>query len=317
MLNRRIILLALLALPLLWLCSCNDDDDCPTCPGEVTPSLENLWPHADGTDWSYDFRYRVHELETSVGDTLPGMSTLHAALLEPVASALVSEDEGIYRQTVNGTVTTDSDVTAINMDVTIYSEVYGDKSLSPDNALLGAIARARPDLREKLEDRLGRRLADKDLDEAGFLFFLSPYAFAVEDSGYFGYGDLSTEHSWIYLTDELEVGSEFSIRLVPQLADDLWLYGRIWSVGDFTSGGATYANAVECMYVMDLGIQISVDEQGDIISTHHAYCYGRTVFVPEIGPVYCQERRILTPDDLIQDPDPMPTIADCTCVLIR
>ena len=32
-----------------------------------------------------------------------------------------------------------------------------------------------------------------------------------------------------YLDGDLAVGTEFSMQLVPDLADDIWLYGRIWS----------------------------------------------------------------------------------------
>ena len=287
----------LLLLALVSLAACNDDDDCPTCPPESPePTLDNLWPLADGTDWVYDFQFNEKEWSTDTGDTLPGFAALRQALLNPAPGTVVSQDEGLYRQYWNGQVTTDSGVVAKNMEVIIYGEVSGEvRGRNPDG-LLELIARARGDLRPAIEGRLGRSLTHKSLDEAGDMFFLSPYAFAYEDSGYFGYGDLNGLHTWTYLTDDLAPGDGFTQQLVPGLADDIWLYGRVWNVGEFSVGNTVYSNAVECLYAIDLGFQQAMDAYGDIITEGYSYMYGRTVFVPEVGPVYCQERRVFPPD---------------------
>lgn len=313
---RRSSLLLILFLALMS-SGCGDDDDCAVCPGDLPdPSLANLWPTVDGTDWAYDFQFQVSAGLEDTGEDLPTMEALHQALLVPVATEQISLDEGIYRQTWNGHVTTDSGITALNMDVTIYSDVNGEMRTPGGNGLLQLIAQARPDLRPGIEQHIGSRLVDKSLTEAGQMFFLSPYAFAVEDSGYFGYGDIDQNHSWVFLTDDLEVGAEFAHQLVPGLAEDIWLYGRVWSVGDFTVGETTYHQALECMYVIDLGIQEVVDEEGNILASGRSYSYGRTVFVPEVGPVFCQERRALLSSDSLQD-DPLSGIYSYTCALIR
>jgi hypothetical protein len=43
--------------------ACNDDEDCVDCPDVTTPdpTMANIWPHADGTAWTFDGVYR--ELE--------------------------------------------------------------------------------------------------------------------------------------------------------------------------------------------------------------------------------------------------------------
>lgn len=320
MFNSRYVLTVVLICLLGFLCSCSDDDDCPTCPGEITPSLNNLWPHEDGTDWAYDFQFKYHEGLVDPELTLPTMEVLHEKLLSAVDTDLISHDQGIYRQTFDGMFTTESGVEAQNLEVIIYSDV-NDQERALDRRtdnLLDLVFQARPDLREAIVQRTGRDMLDisaKSLDEAGELFFLSPYAFAAEDSGYFAYGDISTQHAWVFLTDELSVGSEFSMQLVPGLADDIWLYGKVWSVGDFMVDDVTMPNAQECMYVIDMGIQEQVDEHGNPLAIGRAYSYGRTVFVPEVGPVYCQERRVLVGDE--QMGGDLPGIVDYTCTIIR
>ena len=128
--------------------------------------------------------------------------------------------------------------------------------------------------------------------------------FAFEDSGYFGYGDLNTERRWVYLGDSLAVGTEFTLQIVPDLADDIWLYGRIWSIGDRSVNGVTWHNVVECMYAFDFGVQEAVDEDGNIVDYFHSYIYGTTLFVPEVGPIACDERHMLAPDGVLQDAPP-------------
>ena len=126
-------------------------------------------------------------------------------------------------------------------------------------------------------------------------------AFSSEDDGYYAYGDLDTEHSWIFLQGDLSVGSEFSLQLVPDLADDIWLYGRIWSIGDRTVGGEAGSNVLECMYVIDMGIQEATDEQGGVLGEYRSYMYYSVLFAPEYGPIMSTERQVLAPDPFLQE----------------
>jgi hypothetical protein len=293
---------------LLAAAGCNDDDcdDGLTTPPADQPTMANIWPHADGNDWVYDLEFNVHAAQEAVDPVppLPTMAELHTALGQPIATEQISSDPGLYRLTFEGNVTTDTGVTGQNLVERVYDVVWEErKSASPagDDDFLRTLARSRPDLRPAIAERLGlpAESLDKSLDEAGHLFFLGAYAFAAEDSGYFGYGDLNTQHAWVYLEGDLEVGSTFSLQLVPDLTDDVWLYGEIWSVGDREVGGVQYANVVECMYLVDMGIANVTDAYGNPEGEFRSYMYGVTLFVPELGPVACQERRIVAPDEVV------------------
>ncbi len=305
----RISLIILAAL--LLLAGCRDDDDCIDCPPAdlpPEPTLANIWPHADGTQWVYDFdfnQYAGPDL-TDTPPPLPSLADLHAALQLPIPTDLIEADAGTYRLEFDGQVTTESGVTAQRLVGTIESVRGGFRAVDSQRELLLSIARARPDCRDAVLARLGLTLdALKSLDDARAPYFLGSYAFAFEDSGYFGYGDVSTHHSWVYLATDVAVGTEFSLQLLPEVFDDAWLYGRVWSVGERVVEGVAWDNVVECMYAVDLGVQEVMNEDGELIGRVRVHFYGTTLFVPEIGPIACDERHVLAPNSILQD-DPAP-----------
>lgn len=289
-------------LPLVFLAGlllggCNDDD-CPQCPdGETAPTLANLWPHADGNRWIYDGQLALYpgpEI-SEFPPELPSLAQLHAALQEPVSGQPDSLDVGLYRLAFQGTLTTDSGMTAQDLTETWYVAAGPTRSAPRDRDFLHLLATVRPDLRGKIASLQGLPPGNsgKSLPPDHEPYFLSAYAFACEDSGYYGYGDLDRRHAWTYLAGDLSPGSEFSLQLVPALADDIWLHGRIWSVGAYSQDGHTWPNAVEVMYRVDLGLNEEVDENGDPLGYSRPLMYGVTVFVPEVGPVASLERHEL------------------------
>ena len=76
-----------------------DDDDCIDCPPAdlpPEPTLANIWPHAEGTQWVYDFdfnQYAGPDL-TDPPPPLPSLADLHAALQLPIPTDLIEADEG-------------------------------------------------------------------------------------------------------------------------------------------------------------------------------------------------------------------------------
>ncbi|MBE0565997.1 MAG: hypothetical protein IH621_08580 [Krumholzibacteria bacterium] len=302
----RIILAGGACVALLAFAAC--DDDCPTCPDTaLSPTMANIWPHADGNAWTYEGTYAEYPLDPDLlMGPLPALADLRDALLAPPAGVPGDSAAGMYRLALDGQVLTESGVQAQRVTQTFYLAWPALKAQRPVDAggggdrLLHLIVRGRPDLRAALADRLGP--AAKELTNIVAPFFLGGYAFAYEDSGYFGYGDLDTAHSWVYLEDSLAVGTEFSLRLVPMLADDIWLHGRIWSRGDRSVGGRTYRNVVECMYLVDLGEQWGTDEDGDPTGPYRAYFTALTWYAPGVGPISGRERHLLARDDSVQGP---------------
>jgi hypothetical protein len=304
-------LLITLAAALLLVGACNDDDECTTCPppqGGPMPTMANIWPHEDGTAWTYDIEYREnipYPEPTGKAGEIPTMEELHDALQEPLPGASVTDEDGIYRIAFDGMRETESGATGQKGIYTFFTELYGEVTNAGgkgNDPLLATIARARPDLREALVRSHG--LEEKSLDEVSAPLFLSPYAFSAEEDGLYDYGDGDLNHAWVYLEGDLSVGSEFSLQLIPYIKDDIWLYGRVWSVRDREIGGRMVENVLECMYVLDMGEAQLTDENGNVIGTVYPYSYGVTMFAPEAGPVAAVQRDMLAPDSILQDGAP-------------
>ena len=282
----RKISLCFFALSLICLVTACNDEDCPTCPDPQkppTPTLGNIWPNEDGDAWTYDLTTSMFDVafdpDPDDPPPLPALEDLHADLQVPVEGDQLESAAGLYRLAFDGLKTTDSGVTAQNLTQTVYSDPWGklgagveDPAAGMGSAvtaegfelLLRRIAQARPDLRAKIAERYGVFAEPQDrLDKAGvpsFPLFLFGYAWSKEETGIFSYGDLDIDPSWIYLESDLSVGHEFQMQLVPMLADDIWLFGEIWSRGTFTAGGIQYENCVECMYAVDMGVLEATDK---------------------------------------------------------
>lgn len=258
-------------------CFGDDDDDSPNV------SMARIWPHADQTTWSYDIVLTTMETDTTAvpSGELPTLEDLHADLGQAMSGAVASRDTAVYTTMLDGMVTTDTGMVGQHFVSSIEQEGKAARTVVPGRALLDRLALARPDL--------GLPAPDKEFIGGGPAL-LGGYAFAAEDTGYFSYGDVDTIHSWTYLERSLRPGTEFSLQLVRPLADDVWLYGRIWSVGDRSFGGRTWRSAVECMYLVDMGLQQMVDENGDPLGEGRSYIYGRIWYVQDVGPVAFQER---------------------------
>jgi hypothetical protein len=283
----------------LGLAACNHENS-PLCPGyNPPPTMENIWPHADGNVWTFNgtmAEYPNPDFEEgeTPPESIPAMEELHADLQRPVEAPADTLLEFIYRMALDGNVTTESGVTAQQMTNTFYTtstDKSGDRVRTvteKPGRMLDLIAEARPDLAADIAPHLDK--ADDAFERILQQLFLSGYAFAYEDSGYYRYGDVDQNHSAIYLESSLDVGSEFSIQLLASIASDIWMHGRIWSQGKLTVGGTTYHNVVECLYVVDMGEAALVDESGTVLGTYHPYIYGTVHYAPDVGPIMSLER---------------------------
>lgn len=259
--------------------------------------LENIWPHADGSAWTYALDVRLLESPDAPLETeLPSMETLHTRLQEPVNGTVVQDTSLLYVLEFDGETTTDAGVTAQHLVEELLPLGPGPKdgtarpTESRSRRLLRFVAAARPELQEAIAGRLGQDPGAKDFARVGAPLLLGGGAFAYEDNGYYGYGDLYRDHSWTYLEGELKPGRSFSLQLAVGLVDDIWLHGRIWSVQTRRLDGTRYANLLECVYVIDLGLQTMTDEQGEPTGSVRSYVYGTVWYVPQIGPIGCRER---------------------------
>ncbi len=266
-------LMPLLAgLAAVMLGACSDDE------GGPAPTLQNIWPHADGSAWTFEVTHawdRREDLEMPA--TLPSMEALHAELQQPPQGAAASVDTYLYTFALDGLTATSAGM--------------------PVQAVVNTLEPAAAGLKAPF-DRVGSQVS----------VLLSGSAFAFQDSGYYRYSTTSADPRWIYLEGDLRPGTEFSLHQGGLLPFDWWLSGRVWSVGDRLIGGRHYADVVECMYRLDLG---GAEYDGRTVRN---IIYGVLFYAPGTGPVTWHERSHILSGTAI-DPA-LPTWTDQHGVLI-
>lgn len=314
-------LTVLLTLALVMTVGCNDDEECVNCPGPPAP-FERLWPNADSTSWTYELEAATYPGPDAGDDELPDMNTLYAALQRDVPGERQLQDSGWYGLTFRGMITTASGVTAQHLEESFVSLPAYDRQFSCGSMrLLQTVARARPDLRRVLAVQYGVQVPEPGAKSPPDRFYdpllLGGYAWEKNDAGIYGYGDVSTHHSWVYIEEDMSPGSRFRMQLVPELADDIFLYGQVWRTFTATVGGTAYRQSAEVFYVVDLGIVDLTDENGNAISNGRSYVYGVVHYVPGVGPVFDHERSVFAGGNTAYQ-EPFPSlIIDCRAELFE
>lgn len=241
-------MLLLAGLGIVMLGACSDDE------GGPAPTMATIWPHADGSAWTYDVTATwIWDEGVVMPATLPSLEALHADLQQPPPGPADSADTALFTFALNGMTATSAGMPVQAVAVSVEWLSSGEKVPF---------------------DRVGSQIST----------LLGGEAFAFADSGYYRYSTTSPEPRWVYLEGELRPGTEFSYRQALDILPDWWLSGRIWSVGDREIGGQRYREVVECMYRLDLG---DAEYDGGTVRN---VVYGVVFYAPQVGPVAWHER---------------------------
>ena len=309
-----LILIGLVALSPL---SCRDDGNssCPVCPGAppAEPTLENIWPNADSTAWTYTIAQRQWSDSTSPQvypsaeevPPAPTIDEIRGSLWAGQVSERVHTVRGTYRLQFLGRMTTESGAEGQLLKETVYSE----NRENPKSRFTGLtasfyrhLARARPDLKARLlakglidsenDGRLSRSpdLADTLNQIEPAYFYLHGHAWERTAEQIGGYGDLDTVPSWKFLERDLSPGHEFVQQLVPELADDVFLHARILPRRSVATEAGLFTNCVECAYLIDYGIATAVSENGQELGSYRVYDFASIIYAPGYGPVASYQR---------------------------
>jgi hypothetical protein len=317
-----LIVLGVLGLSLL---SCKDSDEgppCPVCPGAppTVATLDNLWPNADSTAWTYAIEQR--EWPDSTGPEAyptaeevppaPAIEDVRGSLWAAYVSDSVRTAEETYRLQFQGRVTTGSGARAQFLKETLYTGVNGDSVLplpffperdqGRSSAFFRHLAGARPDLRAALVAK--GLIAPEDDGSPGshggsaaaldpirpVFFYLHGYAWEKTANHIGGYGDVNTQLSWKYLERDVSVGHEFTLRLVPDLAADVFLHARILPRRSVVTEAGRFADCVECAYLIDYGVSAITNQEGTVLGYLRNWDFASIVYAPGFGPVMSYQR---------------------------
>jgi len=264
----------------LWGCG-GDDPAGP--PFKFDPDLERLWPHADGTEWIFGLTsqecviedYQLYPTPEDV-PALPSFETLYARLQTGVHCAEPESRTGRIEMEFNGESVLPGDVVTQRLQAYVAPRRNGPSSPWP---------LTQANWMMNIEGIV-------DLNSAG----------AVNDTGF------------VYLTRDLEPGSEFSQTLMPSFIEDLTLSARIWRHVKVRKPNEGWANAVESFYLLDFGSRAVINEVGEVIGYYPLYRYGVIQYAEDVGPMWCREHKV-QPPDIVNHDRPSPTVLEVEATL--
>lgn len=267
----------------------------------VEPTIANVWPNEDGRSWTFRELYR--EWPWDIPPTAEDPSSLTLPTLDEVAALLDTLRPGAgpdpvtfqYRLRFNGEITTQSGVTAQNLEFSFPPALPAPATLAgpPGSAFLAELSRARPDLRARIEARLGASPARTADHGPPAPLLVHGYAWRLTRNWIGTYGDLDTLLAWKFVSGDLRPGAEFTFQLVPSLADDVFLHAKVRREREVETPGGTVERAVEVVYLIDYGMPPVVDVGSSAAGFLRAYSIGSVTYAPEVGPVESRERRLL------------------------
>jgi hypothetical protein len=218
------------------------------------PSLSSLWPNGDGMLWQYHM-----SLQRIVEDPTDwtGVATLYfygtAETPGGTAQQLLGMHEG------------------------------GPAPTSHFPGILGAVWQARPDLRPALESKYGARSATTAI----WLPTLLHGGYFMKTAPSIQLWQVDSNHpTWTYLENNLVVGATFTLQLVPEIADDVFLYGSVEAVdATVQTLAGSFDHAVRIGYRVDYG-WFQPPKTSDRV---RAETTGHVHYVPDVGPVELHE----------------------------
>lgn len=229
--------------------------------------LDSLWPNEDGLRWTY------------------------AAHYEESFEGSESSDDFTATLTFDGT-----NVVGGQTVQNLVGRIDGGAALGASerpaglDALTARLWVARPELRGTLAV-----LAARAVDDWPFVL-LAPangnVGFLKTPTSIGIWRDEIAAQSWLYLVEPKNVGPNFTLQLVPDLADDVFLYGTVTAADESVRGanGGLYPHSWIVEYLVDLGEGTWTDELGNPLGTFRMHTSGSVVFSAGVGPILMEER---------------------------
>jgi hypothetical protein len=227
------------------------------------PTLDSLWPNADGLRFNYEYHRTDLIEEVDIG--------------------------GPAYLVLEGEVTTPGGPAQNLLGAHPHSPAKGDRATAGMPGLVQAIWRARPDLR----DALALRFATAQKVVEWRPSFLHTGYFMKSTAAVQMWQDSWSHPTWTYLDGEPSLGASFTHQLLPGIVDDIFLHGTVTALDAMvTTANGTYANAVKVDYLVDLGTGLLTDETGNLVGAVHGEYSGHVYYVPEVGPVQMLEEHM-------------------------
>lgn len=240
-------------------------------PVLADPTMSALWPNADGTGWIYQQTYSEADW---CGDIQ------------------ASNEARFY---FDGADVVPGGIVVQNLKVEVHGTAPSGFAIDAPSAVRGdpfyrTLWRARPDLREKIRAEAASGKIAPWPDSTFYLNLLHEAAYRKSDEDIAAYRrDQVAMKSWLWLESDLTIGHGFRIQLVPDLADDVWLYGTNAAWEDVEVPAGSFAGCLRVDYRIDYGEGVCTDETGTETGRFRSETRGWVHYAPDVGPLDCHE----------------------------
>ena len=246
----------------------------PAYAAAQPPSMDELWPSTDGLSWTYVQHYEVFFPPQVVIDNRTRLFFAGPAVAPNGIQAQYLRQEPVGSVPMF-TIAAESGLT---------------------DPLLQRLWIARPDLRQRMLAMAGGATCPTEAPQGSFALLLDgEFAWRKTAEEIAAWRcNLADTRAWMWLESNLTPGYEFTLQLVPDLADDVLLRGTIAGVEAVTVPAGSFDNCVRVDYVVDYGKSNCTDDVGNITGTFRSETRGYVDYAPDVGPVRSYEEFIPT-----------------------
>lgn len=227
-------------------------------------NMDSYWPNQDGLSWQYQQHADAFDdLDPPIDNQIRIFFDGNTVAPTAIAAQLLVEEF-----------------------VTGRAPTTGLAASIPD-PFMRALWQARPDLRERIMQAVEGSPCPKTSSFASSALLLGgDFAFVKSSDDIAAWRcNLADTRAWIWLVSNLSIGNTFTLQLVPDLADDVFLEGTIAQVEDVTVPAGTFADCLRVDYRVDYGATECMDNEGNITGSYHSETRGWVHYAPQVGPV--------------------------------
>jgi len=236
-------------------------------------TMDALWPNEDGRSMSYGQHYESFA---------PDAETVENQIRLFFDGTAVAPD-GIQAQYLHQQLLSGPAV-QVTLDGATGGAAFAAVTNDP---FLRHLWTARPDLRAKILQAMGVAPCPDNAPPGAYAVLLGGEFAWLKTAGEIAAWrcNLANTRSWQWLVSNLTIGNTFTLQLIPDVANNVFLHGTIAAIEPATVPAGTYAGCVRVDYVIDYGTSECTDEGGTPSGSSRSETRGYIRYAPTVGPV--------------------------------
>jgi hypothetical protein len=236
-------------------------------------TMDALWPNDDGRSMSYDQHYQSFGPDAEIVDNQ----------IRLLFDGTTVAPDGIHAQYLRQEL-----LSGPALQVTLNGAAGGTMiAAAASDPFLRHLWAARPDLRANVVKALADAPCPQNAPPGEYSVLLNGEFAWLETAGEIAAWrcNLANTRSWRWLISDLTIGNTFTLQLIPDVANNVFLHGTIAAIEPATVPAGTYAGCVRVDYVIDYGTSECTDEGGTPSGSSRSETRGYIRYAPAVGPV--------------------------------